>query len=290
MRRAVSSRPWATKLAGIAARNVTSDASNSGAAQKLPFAHSASTGRSNSSFSSDIAHAVSRAEHDVFGARSGTVSGARSQKDVAPGTFPDATPYSTASACGAAGSDQLLERPSKPPGLTEEVARNATSDRKLLSFLPAPLARLLRMLLVALLERRGAPPGWCLDGALPAWCLGLEVVLPHILGDLLAQHGSLHVGGAEVDAAPHARADDLLERLREAIEAPRRAGCGTALVADRGERDLVGAEEGLQRVHEGTADAGVPRRVVRKAGGDERRSGDGNRGVEERQPGRVGLG
>ena len=59
MRRAVSSRPWATKLAGIAARNVTSGAINSGAAQKFPFPHSARTGRSNSSFSSDIAHAVS---------------------------------------------------------------------------------------------------------------------------------------------------------------------------------------------------------------------------------------
>src|SRR5512132_3448904 len=172
-------------------------------------------------------------------------------------------------------------KPSKAAGLTEYVARNATSDRKLLCLLPAPLASLLRVLLLALLERRGAPPGWC---------LGLEVVLPQVLGDLLAQHGSLHVGGAEVDAAPHARADDLLEGLREAVEAPRRAGCGTALVADRGERDLVGAEEGLQRVHEGTADAGVPRRVVREAGGDERRSGDGNRRVEERQPGRVGLG
>jgi hypothetical protein len=30
----------------------------------------------------------------------------------------------------------------------------------------------------------------------------LEVVLLEVVGDLLAEHRSLHVGGAEVDAAP----------------------------------------------------------------------------------------
>ena len=48
----------------------------------------------------------------------------------------------------------------------------------------------------------------------------LEVVLPQIAGDLLAQHGSLHVGGAEVDAGPDAGVDDLVDRLREPLEAP----------------------------------------------------------------------
>lgn len=61
MRRAVSSGPWETKLAGIAARNVTSGASNSCAVQKFPFAHSARSGRSNSSLSSDIVYSRSPA-------------------------------------------------------------------------------------------------------------------------------------------------------------------------------------------------------------------------------------
>jgi hypothetical protein len=43
-----------TKLAGMPAETVTSGASSSPAAQKFPFAHSAMTGRNNSSFSRDI--------------------------------------------------------------------------------------------------------------------------------------------------------------------------------------------------------------------------------------------
>jgi hypothetical protein len=64
--------------------------------------------------------------------------------------------------------------------------------------------------------------------------------------DLLAELRSLHVGGAEVDTAPDARVDDLLERVREAVERPSRAGAA----ADGAERDLVGAEEVLERVHD----------------------------------------
>jgi hypothetical protein len=64
------------------------------------------------------------------------------------------------------------------------------------------------------------------------------------MGNFLAEHRSLHVGGAEVDAAPHSGVDDLLERVREAVEAPR----GTRFVAEGTERDLVGAEEVFQRV------------------------------------------
>ena len=41
----------------------------------------------------------------------------------------------------------------------------------------------------------------------------LEVVLLHVMDDLLAEHGSLHVRGAEVDPARDAGVDDLLERV-----------------------------------------------------------------------------
>jgi hypothetical protein len=40
----------------------------------------------------------------------------------------------------------------------------------------------------------------------------LEVVLLHVVDDLLAEYGALHVRGSEVDAAPDAGVDDLLER------------------------------------------------------------------------------
>ena len=48
----------------------------------------------------------------------------------------------------------------------------------------------------------------------------LEVVLLQVVRHLLAEDRALNVGRSEVDAAPHARVDDLLERHREAIEAP----------------------------------------------------------------------
>ena len=41
----------------------------------------------------------------------------------------------------------------------------------------------------------------------------LEVVLLHVMDDLLAEHGSLHVRGAEVDPARDAGVDDLIERV-----------------------------------------------------------------------------
>ena len=49
----------------------------------------------------------------------------------------------------------------------------------------------------------------------------LEVVLLEVLGDLVAEHRSLNVSRAEVDASPHAGVDDLLEHVREPLEAPR---------------------------------------------------------------------
>ena len=51
----------------------------------------------------------------------------------------------------------------------------------------------------------------------------LEVVILEVVGNLLAEHGSLHVGGPEVDACPDAGVDHLLERIREPVEASRRA-------------------------------------------------------------------
>jgi hypothetical protein len=76
----------------------------------------------------------------------------------------------------------------------------------------------------------------------------LEVVLLEVMGDLLAEHRSLHVGGAKVDAAPYSGVDDLIQRVGEALEAPR----GTGFVAEGAEGDLVGAEEVLERVNDCT--------------------------------------
>jgi len=85
-----------------------------------------------------------------------------------------------------------------------------------------------------------------------------EVVLLEVVGDLIAEHGALHVGGAEVDPRPHPSVDDLLECVREPLKAP----CGTRFVAERAESDLVGSEEVPERAHERTGVASVPRRVV----------------------------
>ena len=74
-----------------------------------------------------------------------------------------------------------------------------------------------------------------------------------VVGDLLAEHGALHVGGAEVDAGPHSGVDDLLGRVREPIEAAR----GTGFVAEGAEGNLVGAEEILERVRERSGRAAV---------------------------------
>src|SRR5882762_2865967 len=99
-------------------------------------------------------------------------------------------------------------------------------------------------------------------------------MLLEVVGDLLAEPGSLLVGGAEMDASPHSGVDDLLERVREPVEAPR----GTGFVAEGAEGDPVGAEEVLERVHERSGRAGVARRVA-----------DRCRWVEQRQPSGVGL-
>jgi hypothetical protein len=48
----------------------------------------------------------------------------------------------------------------------------------------------------------------------------LEVMLVEVVGDFLAEHGALHIGGAEVDAGPQSGIDYLLERVRKAVEAP----------------------------------------------------------------------
>ena len=61
-----------------------------------------------------------------------------------------------------------------------------------------------------------------------------------------------------MDAGPHSGVDDLLERVREPVEAPR----GTGFVAERAEGDPVGAEEVLERVHERSGRGGVARGVV----------------------------
>src|SRR5437870_13867481 len=99
----------------------------------------------------------------------------------------------------------------------------------------------------------------------------LEVVLPEIVGDLVTEHGSLHVGGAEVDAGPHSGVDNFAKDVREPLEASRSAG----FVAEGGDSDLVCAEEVLERMYECTGVAGVARWVVgggRRCG--QRRGGD----------------
>src|SRR5438552_12817363 len=108
----------------------------------------------------------------------------------------------------------------------------------------------------------------------------LEIMLLEVLGDLLTEHGSLHVGGAEVDAGPHSGVDNFAEHIREPLEAP----CGTGFVAERADANLVGAEEVLERIHERTSRAGVPRGVVREGRREERqqRVADWCRWVKQR--------
>ena len=115
----------------------------------------------------------------------------------------------------------------------------------------------------------------------------LEVVLVEVVGDLLAELGSLLVGGAEVDAGPHSGVDDLFERVREPVEAPR----GTGFVAEGAEADPVSAEEVLERVRERSGRGGVSRGVVGEWRRNQRRRvADRCRWVEQRQPRWVGLG
>ena len=95
----------------------------------------------------------------------------------------------------------------------------------------------------------------------------LEVVLLEVVGDLLAELGSLLVGGAEMDAGPHSGVDDLFERVREPAEAPR----GTGFVAEGAEGDFVGVEEVLERVRERSGRGAMARGVVGEGRRQERR-------------------
>jgi len=114
----------------------------------------------------------------------------------------------------------------------------------------------------------------------------LEVVLPEVVSNLVAEHGTLHVGGAEVDASPHSGVDNFPLDIREAVEAPRGAG----FVAEGGDGDLVCAEEVLESLYECTGVGGVPRWVVGEGRRYEKRLvADWCRWVEQRHPCRVGL-
>ncbi len=95
----------------------------------------------------------------------------------------------------------------------------------------------------------------------------VKIVLLEVLGDLLAELGSLLIGGAEMDAGPHSGVDDLFERIREPVEAPR----GTRFVAEGAEGYPVGAEEVLKRVRERSGRGGVARGVIREWRREQRR-------------------
>ena len=86
----------------------------------------------------------------------------------------------------------------------------------------------------------------------------MEVVSVEVVSDLLSEHRSLPVGGAEVDASPDSGVDYFFERVRKAVKAPRRTG----LIAEGAESDPVIAEEVLQRVHERTGHTSVSRGML----------------------------
>jgi hypothetical protein len=125
--------------------------------------------------------------------------------------------------------------------------------------------------------------GFCRHGWERAWSVvvlvevppgRLEVVPALPTGDLLAEQCTLRVRGSEVDPAPDAGVDDLLERLREALEVPRLRGEPRALDV---ERDPVGTEEVLHHVQRRAGHAAVARRVVREARRRQRRDRGGRR-------------
>jgi TolB-like protein len=66
----------------------------------------------------------------------------------------------------------------------------------------------------------------------------LEVVLLEVVGDLLAEHRTLRIGSAEVDAGPHSGVDYFLQHVGEPVEAPRGARF-TALLPVYRHRDVV---------------------------------------------------
>src|SRR5215207_2113915 len=103
-------------------------------------------------------------------------------------------------------------------------------------------------------RRASSPLRVHLPGRCPASRLErLEVAAAFPAGDPLADSRAYHVGGAPVDPAPHARVDGLLERPREAGEAPGRARTG----AECAERHPVRAEEALQSTDERAATSRV---------------------------------
>src|SRR6476660_1939309 len=71
-----------------------------------------------------------------------------------------------------------------------------------------------------------------------------EGVLDQVVRDLQPDDRALNVGRPEMDAAADPGAEDFLERVRETSEGTRRV----RVVAEGVEGDLVGAEEGLERV------------------------------------------
>src|SRR5689334_3568078 len=70
-----------------------------------------------------------------------------------------------------------------------------------------------------------------------------ERVAHVVAGDPAAEAGADIVGVAEVEAGEDARVDDVVDRVMQVLVVAR--GPGDAAV--EGERDVVGAEEGLQR-------------------------------------------
>src|SRR4029453_19299163 len=131
--------------------------------------------------------------------------------------------------------------------------------------------------------------GWraaCLTAAAQSPSLDwLEVVLLEVLGDLLAEHGALRVGGAEGDARPHSCVDGLVKHVGEPVEAPVGTGFGAVSISNG---DPVGTEEVLERVDERTGYAGVARGMVGERRRDERRRGADRRRWGEQRPPRGG--
>ena len=79
-----------------------------------------------------------------------------------------------------------------------------------------------------------------------------------VVSDLLAQFRSVFVGCSEVDPAPDASVDDLVESVRQAIEAPRLASANATLPAYR---EATEAERGYQFGIEHDVRVVVPGRV-----------------------------
>ena len=78
----------------------------------------------------------------------------------------------------------------------------------------------------------------------------LEVVLLHVVEDLLAEDGSLNIGGAEVNPAPDAGVDDLLsasEKRLKLLSGHKSSGISPTLDSDR-PRSSDRADDGWTRL------------------------------------------